>query len=256
MPPGPERRRHQEKYGDRSPLLARRSSSCTMRKTPRRGRGLPWQSRRDLRHGSSDACSWCRSSMFQCCIRWTRWWASRISSTLSLPVLAVQVVEVPKLTLQDRIPQRTVLRGSQMAEQLVEVQPVSPLFCDIVPQMETEMVEVPIVLAQSELQQLYEHFSSGWWEVGIGSSSRRYLRTEFNSSWMVGWRRYDYWYDYDYYCYVHSWYDYDCWYVFSRPFPQTKFNSAPWSTACTFSRFSLRTGYNSASSARLRSFPT
>ena len=39
----------------------------------------------------------------------------------SLPIVAEQVVEVPKIFLQDRIPQRPALRGPQLAEQLVEV---------------------------------------------------------------------------------------------------------------------------------------
>ena len=38
-----------------------------------------------------------------------------------LPVVAVQVIEVPKITLKDRIPQRTALRDPQLEEQLVEV---------------------------------------------------------------------------------------------------------------------------------------
>ena len=70
------------------------------------------------------------------------------------------------------------------AEQLVEVPPLSPLSCVLnapVPQMETELVEVPIISAQSALQQLFEQTvgNPGWWEAGFGNSSRRSPRTEF-----------------------------------------------------------------------------
>ena len=43
----------------------------------------------------------------------------------SLPAVAEQVTEVPKIILQDSIPQRTVLRSAQVAEQLVEVPTVT-----------------------------------------------------------------------------------------------------------------------------------
>ena len=43
----------------------------------------------------------------------------------SVPVVAEQVTEVPKIILQDGIPPRTVLRSEQMAEQLVEVPTVA-----------------------------------------------------------------------------------------------------------------------------------
>ena len=63
---------------------------------------------------------------------------------------------MPKINLQVRIPQRTVLHWSQMAERLVEVPPVSLqscVFIALVPQMRTELVEVPAVESQSEFQQ-------------------------------------------------------------------------------------------------------
>ena len=45
---------------------------------------------------------------------------------MSLPVFAEQVIEVPKINLQDIIPQRSVLRGPQLAEQLAEVPTIAP----------------------------------------------------------------------------------------------------------------------------------
>ena len=49
---------------------------------------------------------------------------------VTLPVVAEQVIEVPTITLEDTIPQRSPLRAPQLAEQLVEV-PV-PSFRDCV----------------------------------------------------------------------------------------------------------------------------
>ena len=43
-----------------------------------------------------------------------------------LPVVAKQLIEVPKIYLQDAVPQRSVLRQLLLAEQLVEV-PTVPL---------------------------------------------------------------------------------------------------------------------------------
>ena len=40
---------------------------------------------------------------------------------MSQLVVVEQVIEVPRIILQDRIPPRTVLRGPQLAEKLVEV---------------------------------------------------------------------------------------------------------------------------------------
>ena len=50
----------------------------------------------------------------------------------------------------DRIPQRTVLRSLQMAEQLVEVPPISPSSCVLhvpEPQVGNQLVEVPAVVS-------------------------------------------------------------------------------------------------------------
>ena len=87
---------------------------------------------------------------------------------ISQPALAEQVIEVPKINLQDTIPQRSVLGVPQLAEQLVEV---------------------PTVVSQSFFQ---EHFvkQNVPWCVGWWRPSRL---TGFNStSW------YDYsWFDCD-----------------------------------------------------------
>ena len=77
---------------------------------------------------------------------------------ISQPALAEQVIEVPKINLQDTIPQRSVLGVPQLAEQLVEV---------------------PTVVSQSFFQ---EHFVKqnvpwcvGWWRpsrlTGFNSTS-------------------------------------------------------------------------------------
>ena len=47
---------------------------------------------------------------------------------LTLHVLSEQVIEVPKINLLDRIPQRSALRWPQLAEQLVEVPTVKSQF--------------------------------------------------------------------------------------------------------------------------------
>ena len=62
----------------------------------------------------------------------------------SLPVSAEQVIEVPKIFLQDTFPQRSVLRQPQLAEQLVEVPSVSPSSCVIQQHSVEQTDDIPV----------------------------------------------------------------------------------------------------------------
>ena len=90
---GPGRRgaRSTTRHDDRSPLLPRRSSGCTMRKTPSGGRGRGRSQSLGRRNGSSGtpwstlstssaARQWCRFSMLLCRSRWNSWWMCSGSS--------------------------------------------------------------------------------------------------------------------------------------------------------------------------------
>ena len=54
----------------------------------------------------------------------------------TFPVVAEQVTAVPKIMLEDNIPQRTALREPQLVEQLVEV-PTEPVFVE-------QTVDIPV----------------------------------------------------------------------------------------------------------------
>ena len=70
---------------------------------------------------------------------------------MSAPV--EQVIDVPKVFLQNRIPQRTVLRGAQMAEQLADV-PAVPFFVTFQFRLVVGVPTIFKVSSQGSVQQL------------------------------------------------------------------------------------------------------
>ena len=95
----------------------RRSSICTTRKTPCEVRGLPaWQSRRGRRSALSGT-PWSSAPMAQILDDPV---PQTVLKIIDIPV-PKQVIEVPKILSQDSIPQRAVLQGPQLVQQLVEV---------------------------------------------------------------------------------------------------------------------------------------
>ena len=113
-----------DRAGDAGPKQpGKRCSSSCLTKTPQGcgpGRrngfsGTPWSTLSI----SSALRPWCRYSTLLC----RRWWnscrTSCVSSTSSC-LIPEQVIEVPKIFTED-VPVRTVLRDTQLVEQLVEV---------------------------------------------------------------------------------------------------------------------------------------
>ena len=66
----------------------------------------------------------------------------------SVPAVPEQIIEVPKIILQDQIPQRTALRDPQLAEQLVEV----PTVVSILLQHAQQNVDIPVPGARGLLE--------------------------------------------------------------------------------------------------------
>ena len=141
VPAGPSQKNwKQQTSSDKSPLLPNRSSSACTTKSPA-GSGLPaWQSPWVHRSGSGSATWSCSPTLPSCMVQLldvpVPQPVGQLVEVLRLidTVVPEQVVDMPKITSQDVIPQRAVLRVPQMAEQLVD-EPV-PSFDDF------ELVEV------------------------------------------------------------------------------------------------------------------
>ena len=71
----------------------------------------------------------------------------------SLPVVAEQVIEAPKIILEDSVPQRTALRELQLVQQLVEV-PTVAFFVE-------QTVDAPVLVGVVENSKVTE-FNSVW----------------------------------------------------------------------------------------------
>ena len=134
--------------GDRSSLLPRRSSSCSMRRTPTRRCGRPaWPSRGDNRSGSSCApwstslswCPWCRFWIFLCHRRWNGWRISWCSGTRRH--LSSRLSQCPRSPMT--VSSRCDLRRPQMAEQLVEV-PTVLSYALLKQQTAEQIIDIPV----------------------------------------------------------------------------------------------------------------
>ena len=92
-----------------------------------------------------------------------------------------QEIEVPKISCPARPPRRAVLAATQMVEQLLEVPVESPAECALhvpEPQMGNQMVEVPVVVSQSQFQQqVVEQNVDIPVHGGVRRSSRKSPRT-------------------------------------------------------------------------------
>ena len=90
--------------------------------------------------------------------------------------LAEQVIEVPKITLQDGVPHRAALRKPQLAEQLVEV-PIVVSFSSLQQLSVEQIIDIPVPhlggrsVARSWARGLY------WWLWGVTASPGRYINT-------------------------------------------------------------------------------